>query len=334
MANLSTMGRIRYLDGWRGAAMLFVLLGHFGPLGSLWGTFGVELFFVLSGRLMAHILYEKRMPMPLFFWRRFSRIYPALFAYVAAMLALTLAAHLAGYREGTDALSAISALTFTINYYAALGGHIEGPLDHLWSIAIEEHCYAILALIALLIQRRTDLAIVICFAFGGVAMLNGVYLFSQGVGYVHEIYWRTDVRLAPVFISAGMYLLSRKASPPPAWIPVVLALGSIPVFAILEPLPLKMIVPSLMLAYAVNTIDFAPEQVRAILSARWLTSVGLVSYSLYLWQQPFYKLTHGAPWAIIPATILAALSYFLIENPARRRLNGKRSHELEMQPVL
>ena len=317
------MQRIEYLDGWRGLAILFVLLGHFGPLDALWGTFGVELFFVLSGRLMAHILYEKQMPLPMFFWRRFSRIYPALLIFALAVTAMGIALDLLGKNGGTNVATVVTALTFTLNYYGALGGDIQGPFDHLWSIAIEEHCYAILAMIALVVQRRPERAILICFLVGAVAMLNGVWLFIRGVGTVHEIYWRTDVRLAPVFISAGLYLLSRRLPPPPAWVPVALALTSIPLFAMLDPLPLKMVVPTLMLAYAVNTLDFTAERVKEALSTRWLTATGLISYSLYLWQQPFYKATHGAPWAILPATVIAYLSFRYVENPARAWLNAQ-----------
>lgn len=298
-----------------------MLLGHFGPIGAHWGSFGVELFFVLSGRLMAQILFEKRVALPTFFWRRFSRIYPALLVYVAALAAGTVAASIANIDEGIDALSGVAALTFTINYFPAIGATVEGPLDHLWSIAVEEHCYAILALIALVIQRSPKRAMIICLIVGAAAMLNGVRLYLQGAGHVHEIYWRTDVRLAPVFISAGLYLLSRRMPPSPKWLAVALAITSVPVFHFTEILPLRMILPTLMLAYAVNSIDFTYDRCKMILSARWLTALGLISYSLYLWQQPFYKVGKGEPLFILPAIILAIGSYHVIEKPCRRWLN-------------
>ena len=56
------------------------------------GRFGVELFFVLSGRLMAEILFVQKMPLD-FFLRRFSRVYPALFVFVLAMGLTSLALH-------------------------------------------------------------------------------------------------------------------------------------------------------------------------------------------------------------------------------------------------
>lgn len=305
-----------------------MLLGHFGPFGPSWGTYGVELFFVLSGRLMAQILFEKQVPLPQFFWRRFSRIYPALLFFVLSLAMMTGAAQLAGFNEGVDATSALAGLTFTINYYGALGGPIEGPLDHLWSIAVEEHCYALLAGLAVLSARRSRYVVPVCLGAAAIAMAGGAWLYAAGAGHVHEIYWRTDVRLAPVFLSAGLYLLVRRLPAPPAWLPLVIGLASIPAFHFLEPLPLKMIAPAVLLAYAVNTVDWASERVRDFLSGAVLTRAGLVSYSLYLWQQPFYKATDGAAWALIPAVAFAWASFTFVEKPARKWLNG-----LSMRPA-
>ena len=55
---------------------------HFAPLpGINFGRMGVELFFVLSGRLMAEILFVRRFPIPAFFRRRIARVWPALFLF-------------------------------------------------------------------------------------------------------------------------------------------------------------------------------------------------------------------------------------------------------------
>jgi len=84
---------ISALDGWRGLAILGVLFDHFVTKSGInLGRFGVELFFVLSGRLMAEILFVQKMPLD-FFLRRFSRVYPALFVFVLAMGLTSLALH-------------------------------------------------------------------------------------------------------------------------------------------------------------------------------------------------------------------------------------------------
>ena len=73
---IGSKNRFGYLDGWRGIAIAMVLISHFlGDLGS-YGRMGVDVFFVLSGLLMANILFVKRMPLSKFYKRRFSRVFP------------------------------------------------------------------------------------------------------------------------------------------------------------------------------------------------------------------------------------------------------------------
>jgi peptidoglycan/LPS O-acetylase OafA/YrhL len=80
-----------------------------------------------------------------------------------------------------------------------------------------------------------------------------------------------------------------------------------------------------LLALAVNTLDFAGGTLRGLLSSRPMVMLGLWSYSLYLWQQPFYKFVDergSAPIPMLAAVFVCALcSYYVIEKPARGWLN-------------
>ena len=321
MGRVSLVGgdasRIRHLDGWRGLAIIMVLLGHFGRFAPELAGYGVELFFVLSGRLMSQILFEKRVALPTFFKRRFSRIYPALMVLVIGLGALSVVATLVGNDRGIDPLSAIAALTFTVNYMPTFGYRVAGTLDHIWSLSVEEHCYAILAILALATARQSKWIIPVCSALALLAMMQGVRLYLQGVGGVHEIYWRTDVRLAPVFLSAAIYLCK-----PTRGGALALSL-SLPLFLVL-PLPLNYVVPTLLLAYSVNAIDHAGDRMIRFLSSPALIWIGLFSYSLYLWQQLFYKLTGGNLMGVPPALTIAWLSYKYVEVPARNAINSIR----------
>lgn len=310
-----TSTRVKHLDGWRGLAILTVLVGHFSPLDPELGNFGVELFFVLSGRLMAQILFEKKMVLPVFFQRRFARVYPALVVLVLGLTMLSFIAAMLGKDRGIDLLSAICALTFTFNYLPALGYPTSGTLEHIWSLAVEEHCYALLALLAVITSRQSRWVMPICFGLAALAMLNGLRLYFEGAGRIHEIYWRTDVRLAPVFLSAAIYLSK------PTKGSLVAALLSVPLFVIL-PLWLKFIVPTILLAYSVNAIDHAPWKVLRTLSHPLIVGLGMISYSLYLWQQLFYKLTAGSAFGVVPSLVVAWISYKYVEVPARRAINS------------
>src|SRR5450432_1881589 len=78
---------IPYLDGWRGMAIVFVLFSHFFGPGSGWaGAIGVTIFFVLSGLLMSELLFIRRVRLKDFFIRRFNRIVPLLWFFVACMV--------------------------------------------------------------------------------------------------------------------------------------------------------------------------------------------------------------------------------------------------------
>ena len=75
------------LDAWRGTALVLLFIGHFFPI-YRWdcGALGVELFFVLSGFLMGKILFVRKTPLKTFYQRRISRIFPAAYVFLFAML--------------------------------------------------------------------------------------------------------------------------------------------------------------------------------------------------------------------------------------------------------
>lgn len=130
------------LDGLRGIAVLLVLWVHIplGPLGEtvdglrrslLPGNVGVDLFFVLSGFLITRILLvdrERDVPLRYFLARRFLRIFPIY--YLAILLLLP--------RLSAEEVAACA--TYTSNY-AFLFMWSTSPLEHTWSLAVEEHFY-------------------------------------------------------------------------------------------------------------------------------------------------------------------------------------------------
>lgn len=300
------MNRLGYLDGWRGIAILCVIASHFGPalLEDL-GSLGVELFFVLSGRLMVLMLLERKTEYSTFFIRRASRILPALWAYVLCAMAFHV---MAGY--GLFSLRQLfSVLTFTLNY-DAIDGNTPLLLLQIWSLCIEEWAYLVLACICVVGARDVRKAGVLALAVSVFAMLNGLRLYIEGAGGVLEIYWRTDVRIASVTTSFAICSLWNSKV---FWIPLMLG-----VVFLLAPIPLKFTVGTLCLSLAVNAIDHA--RYRALFETKWLCWIGLISYSLYLWQHPFYRLNVGAIGVPL-AFALAYVSYSRLENPARDAIN-------------
>lgn len=319
---------LAYLDGWRGIAILLVLIGHFLPFAPahLAGA-GVEFFFVLSGRLMAEILIVRRSPLPTFFFRRASRILPALGFYVLAMLIVIVATGLFGSIQ-SGLIGSAAAIGFFQNYLAV--ADVSPLFEHTWSLAVEEHSYLLLALVAGLCVRERRAAMVTALALALLAFLNGMRLNAIDTGDGPYPYWRTDVRAAAVFLSFAACLWARHFFRSPRgdqwrWLsPVCAGAGLVILAQAALPDPIRFTAGTALLAVAVSCVDFAHAGLRRLLGGRMLAGLGVISYSLYLWQQPFLMLTRGglSYIACVALALACALgSYLWIERPARTWLN-------------
>ncbi|AZO74948.1 MAG: acyltransferase [Mesorhizobium sp.] len=322
-ADKAARTRLAYLDGWRGLSIALVLIGHFFPVpGINLGVLGVEFFFVLSGRLMGEILFIERFPLKKFFKRRFSRIYPALLVFViAAMIGLS------GTFIAFKWKAALTALTFTYNYAGILINRA-GALDHIWSLAIEEHSYVILALISVVVSGRANVVRLLV-ALSVLAMANGaISYWVLGMDY-ETSYWRTDVHIASILLSAAICLLKADGRLPAflrnRHVALGAAAGAVLLFLDPVPTPVHYLLGVPLLALAVNALDFAGAYLTGLLSSRPMVMLGLWSYSLYLWQQPFYKFVYDrgvTPLPMLAAVFACALaSYYIVEKPARGWLN-------------
>ena len=323
VAESASRTRLAYLDGWRGLSIALVLIGHFFPVpGINLGVLGVEFFFVLSGRLMGEILFIERFPLKKFFKRRFSRIYPALLVFViAAMIGL------AGTYIAFKWKAALTALTFTYNYAGILINRA-GALDHIWSLCVEEHSYILLALISVVVSGRANVVrLLVVLAL--LAIANGaISYWVLHMDYEHS-YWRTDVHIASILLSAAICLIKADGRLPSflrsQHVALAAGAGGILLFLNPVPTPLHYILAVPLLALAVNTLDFASGTLSGFLSSRPMVMLGLWSYSLYLWQQPFYKFVEEKGSAALPmlaAVFACALcSYYVVEKPARSWLN-------------
>lgn len=150
------------LDGLRGVAIGFVLLQHFGPqalasaLGA--GGLGVKVFFVLSGYLITTILIGYRdsqlgkgAATTLFYWRRFLRLTPPLYAALGIAWVLDIG----GVRQDLWWFAAYLANVLVVVRSSF------GPVGHLWTLAVEEQFYLLWSLVVLLLPRRALIPTVI-----------------------------------------------------------------------------------------------------------------------------------------------------------------------------
>jgi peptidoglycan/LPS O-acetylase OafA/YrhL len=315
------------LDGWRAVAILCLYAGHFFPVAGInLGAVGVHLFFVLSGLLMARILFVRPMPIPVFYKRRVARVFPSLYFFIVAIVGLYAALGMpASWRE------IAAAESFTINYFPGEPNGAVMPFGHVWSLCVEEHSYVLLSLVALghragkLQARSTVGLLALLWAACGVA-----YWSSYPQEHLAFDRWlHSEVSAFGIFAAAWLLLWLdgarlRQARP---WMFVLLALVGFAAHWWSVALPLTAVFGTGAFALAVNIIDKAPRAVQWLLSLAPLRQLGLWSFSLYLWQQPFYLMVwrRGLPaWeGVLLALGTGIAAYYLLELPARAWLNRR-----------
>lgn len=315
-----------YLDGWRGLAIGFLLLGHFFPVpGVNLGAIGVLLFFVLSGLLMSGLLFQKQVPLGQFYQRRASRIFPAVLVFVLMMVVVSVPA---GTR--LDWREVVAATLFMNNYVVGQTGADAMPFGHFWSLCVEEHSYILLSLLALAARRHLASPRVLV---GAAALLAGLISAFYALRFSGVDLWR----LAMHSEAAGLAILASAACALvlhgrrlPVW--TAHASPALAVFGILlhwwaVPRVVTMTVAVMALALAVNLLHATAPRWQALLSLLPLRKLGVWSFSLYIWQQPFYLLSkyHGlpAPLGLLMAFTCGIASFYLVEQPCRSWLNQR-----------
>lgn len=316
--------RIECLDGWRGLAVLLVLTGHFTSFSWL-GTFGVELFFVLSGRLMASLLVDQRQPIRTFAVRRLLRVLPALLAFVATMLIMGIMANVSTTELSK---SAISSILFYSNYL--VGSDLLTVFQHTWSLAVEEHSYLVLIAVVVIAQSDRKKCSVIAFNLALAMMaIAAIRALSEDAGW--QLYLRSESRGASIIASFALAVIAQKSAAKipfqalpwisPATLTLAVALGALNVSP-----TIFCTVGTVLLSLGVNFLEFADGNMGRLLRCPLLRWFGLISFSLYLWQQPLYAahITGLSSIVAIPlALLLGTASFYFVEKPTRRMLKER-----------
>ncbi len=352
-----TRDRAPGLDGVRALAVLIVIGFHEGASGLSGGFLGVDIFFVLSGFLITDLLvsgYDRagRVDLAGFWTRRARRLLPAL----AVMLVVVTAAAtvIEAGQEAPLRLALLAAATYTSNWYqimhhvsyfaASAQAGAPPPLDHLWSLAIEEQFYLVWPLIVWcvivrLAARRTR---VTCALIGAaVSALVMALQYTPG-GDPSAVYYGTDTHASALLIGAALALACplRMLAAIPASHNRRLDMGGVIGLAALawaaghfsggDPVvyPLGLLLAALGAA-ALVAAAAAKGVIAAITSWRPLRWVGVRSYGIYLWHWPVIALSTAlvgsaasSPWLWLAETgvtiAVAAASWRFIETPIMR----------------
>ena len=337
------------LDGWRGIAILMVVIGHAvkppyctGESSAGWcryvllGGHGVALFFALSGFLITSRLldeYDRRGGISLrgFYVRRAFRILPAAFGVLCVLSILGVLGVLP-----IAPIEIISSLFFFRNYVPLfIGDDGHGFYTALfWSLAVEEHFYLMWPLLLSVSLRRGvagRVAIGLAIAIAAWRRLDGHYRWVEHALEVphYMFYVRTDIRLDALLWGCTLALLLRD----PAIAPIIKRLLKPPVWALLLvayaagiALEWRGVLWHTLLAppMIVGTMLYADALPGRVLELRPLRWIGRISYSLYLWHPivmpqiataVVWPVLQSLPINLFVAFGLASLSYYLIEKP-------------------
>ena len=318
------------VDGLRAVSIFLVLLFHAG-LGVPGGFIGVDIFFVISGFVITRLI-RKEQELQIFrlsqFWlRRVRRILPA----STLMVLLTL---LAGYlillpQDFKElASSAIMQQLMMANiFYWAHTGYFDGaaelkPLLHTWSLAVEEQFYFTYPVLLVCLNRfsRTIIALVVAF------LMTVSFCLSVWGTRTHPdatFFWM-PTRLVP-----ASRLLRPGVSNSVSLISLAAIVGAAMNFNSNTPYPgLAALVPCLSAATLIYANSGQLNWVGTVLASRPLVSMGLLSYSLYLWHWPILSFLRylncakqldafTSTLALILTLSVSAVTYNLIEKPIR-----------------
>ena len=356
-----TLRHVPALDGLRGLAVAAVVAFHAGLGWATGGYLGVSAFFTLSGYLITSLLLVEwdatgAVSLGSFWARRFRRLLPAALAVIAGVVVA--APLLADANQLQDLFGdAVAGLGYVANWRFVLEDRSYGelfagpsPLQHLWSLAIEEQFYVVFPLLTVGLLRagrgrRALLAVV--FALLAAASVAWMWQLGDTASGITRSYYDTGARAAELLLGALLAVLlagrperverrarTVAAAGTAALVALVVAWVSVPQAS--AALRHGGFALHAALMCAVLAAAHVPGPVRAVCSTAPLRLAGRVSYGIYLFHWPVFVWldaeragTDGIPLLALQLGVTAALtavSYRVVEQPVRigSALRGRR----------
>jgi len=294
------------IDGLRSFAIGAVLLFHAAPSFLVGGYLGVDIFFVISGYLITGVIIESHQNGNFKFWlfleRRIRRIIPALAVMLIVFIPVFVAT-IAPFSSGQLSKAILSVIFFfsNIHFWSNTGYFSDDtkydPLLHTWSLSVEEQYYIIFPLLFVLLlkilNRKYLILTTVFFILLGLFLAQYLSLTRPNIsffviltrgweflaGTLAFILYKNqllDFRIKRLneFLSGASFFVILLSF---AYIGPYLShpgfITALPVFSTL-----------LILANHKNSVLFI-----SFLQTRILTSLGLISYSVYLYHQPLFS---------------------------------------------
>lgn len=322
--------RIPSLDGLRAISIIFVIVSHLlmsikYELSFDLGNLGVRIFFVISGFLITGLLLKEidktgSIDLKKFYFRRTLRIFPPYYFYLCVMLLFSLM----NWVE-IPLSYFFSAFSYTSDYLKT--GWF---LGHTWSLSVEEKFYLIYPGIIYLLGRKKTiwLLVVIILANPIVRIIDFRFFNHPDAGWItYGFHSNADV-LAIGCLLAFLYSYLHQNTIYLKILNSKILIFTIPIFIIAMK---QMQHPVIRYGIAFTTlnvlialyldwsiINYKENFIGRVLNSSPMITLGIMSYSIYLWQQPF-TLSYSNLWFtkfpfnIFGIIICSCFSYYIIE---------------------
>ncbi|WP_433826196.1 SGNH hydrolase domain-containing protein [Actinoplanes sp. CA-015351] len=358
------------IEGMRAVAVTLVVLSHAGLASLAGGYIGVDVFFVISGFLITTLLRKEldrtgTVSLTSFYARRAMRLLPA----SAVVLVATLAGAwfwLPSTRFHAISLDALFATFYGINWRLAGEGvqylnadAAPSPLQHFWSLAVEEQFYLLWPLLLLTYAisraRRRTAAIpaqragktearvrakhlpltVVLVLITVTSLAAGVVQTRSAAPWAyfgaHTRAWELAIGALVAVAASRLAGLHGRFAAVLTWLGLAAVIGSAFLYDEHTPFPgTAALLPVLGTAAIIAAGCAAPRGGAAVLlGTRPFQLIGRYSYSWYLWHWPALMIgpaalgiepSLGLGLALAAGSVILAIgSYHLVENPARNR---------------
>ena len=350
-------GHLPSIDGWRAICLMMVMGSHCGGFKEFKqltegynipfffnGHLGVRMFFVISGFLITHLLIRERqktgkISLRNFYIRRALRILPVYFSYlsVIALLQVFSVIH-------QEAITWFSSLVFIVNFLPRTS--ISG---HLWSLSVEEQFYLIWPFSFLwLMHKKRVIYLVLMVPFIVAISCNMLNIMKITPDILHPLFQHQSSLCNFDALSAGCvaaFLFSSHADRIKSWslggkglisLVVSTCMLIIPTLNIEITTGLKVVLPSIQAAGFSLLLLISISNPNWFKALNWkpIVQLGVISYSVYIWQQIFCALPcdyHQTKywWMSFPYWIGSAIaagfvSFYCLEKPLLKLRNRYR----------
>ena len=326
------------IDGLRALAVIPVILFHAGFNAFDGGFLGVDVFFVISGYLITSlVLAEKasaKFSLINFYQRRTRRILPALY-FVLLIVSILAAIIMLPTQLKDFGQSVISTTSFTANIYFWLKTDYWtpsadlSPLIHMWSLGIEEQFYIFFPLLLIFIKKinlRIIFFIILVFSFSGM-------LYFNSIGNVSEAFYLLPFRAWELVVGAIAAISRNKLSISiRKWTNFIALIALIASYMLFDKYTHPVILYGIpvVATYLIISLPTHGSFASKILKNSYLVYIGLISYSLYLFHQPFFALLRLVTFGplslyqialcLVATFFMAVISYRFVETPFRNQI--------------